>query len=75
MAKNHDLPGRDTRDDGRLTLTVKQTAAVLGISPWSAYRRIAEGTLPSLRLGKRLVVPRIALERLLLDGTIDSGTS
>lgn len=51
----------------RLTLTIKQTAAILGISKNLAYQLAREGKLPGvIKLGdKRLVVSRIQLENLL----------
>ena len=52
-------------DSGRLTLTVEQAAALLGISRGLAYELVARGELPSLRLGRRIVVPRKALDELL----------
>jgi excisionase family DNA binding protein len=52
-------------DDGRLVLTVTEAARTLGISRALAYELIARGELPALRLGRRLVVPRRALEALV----------
>ncbi|MCA1844399.1 MAG: helix-turn-helix domain-containing protein [Actinobacteria bacterium] len=54
----------------RLVLTVTEAAAALGISRAHAYELVARGELPSLRLGRRIVVPRRGLERLL-DGDAD----
>lgn len=51
--------------DNRLTLSVEEAAALLGISRALAYELIARGELPSLRLGRRIVVPRRALEQLV----------
>ena len=54
----------------RLGLTVVEAAKVLGISRSLAYQLAASGDLPTVRLGRRLVVPRKALERLLeVDGS------
>ncbi len=53
----------------RLTLTVDEVAHVLGISRALAYELVARGEIPSLRLGRRLVVPRRALEVLLAQAT------
>lgn len=53
----------------RLTLTVDDAAQVLGISRALAYELIARGELPSLRLGRRIVIPRRALELLLAQVT------
>ena len=47
------------------TMTVSQTAVVLGISRWSAYECVREGSIPSIRLGRRIVVPRRAIDELL----------
>lgn len=49
----------------RETLTVQEAARALGIGRGSAYQAVRRGELPVIRLGKRLVVPRAALERLL----------
>lgn len=51
--------------DNRMTLTVEEAAEILGISRALAYVLVKNDQLPSLRLGRRLVVPRQALERLL----------
>jgi excisionase family DNA binding protein len=40
-----------------LTLTVEQTAKVLGIGRSTAYELVHTGDIPSLRLGRRIVVP------------------
>ena len=50
---------------GRVTITVPEAARVLRISRDGAYRAVAAGELPSLRLGRRIVVPVPALIRLL----------
>lgn len=52
-------------DQARLTLTVEEAAALLGISRALAYELVSRGELPSLRLGRRVVVPRKALHDLL----------
>ena len=49
----------------RATLTVEQAANVLGISRGSAYEAIRRGEIPSIRLGRRILVPLPALERML----------
>jgi excisionase family DNA binding protein len=49
----------------RLALSVEEAGALLGISRDLAYDLVARGDLPSARLGRRLVVPRRALEETL----------
>jgi excisionase family DNA binding protein len=58
----------------RLTLSIRETAAMLGISKNLAYQLAREGKLPGvIKLGnKRLVVSRIQLENLLR-GEIKNG--
>lgn len=51
--------------DVPLVYTVTQTAALLGISRTHAYELVARGDVAHVRLGRRIVVPRHALERLL----------
>lgn len=42
---------------GRLTLSVEEAAQALGISRSHAWRMVNRGTLPSLRIGHRVLVP------------------
>jgi excisionase family DNA binding protein len=49
----------------RETLTVEEAAVKLGIGRNSAYEGIRSGEIPSVRIGKRIVVPMRALDRLL----------
>ena len=50
-----------------LTLTVTEAAIALGISRNLAYDMARAGKLPVVRLGRRLLVSRAALERMLQD--------
>ncbi|MGB5924578.1 MAG: helix-turn-helix domain-containing protein [Dehalococcoidia bacterium] len=49
----------------RLTLTVEEAGELLGISRALAYEMARTGRLPTLRFGKRIVVPRKAIETML----------
>jgi len=49
----------------RLTLTVQEAAELIGISRAHAYELVRQSTIPSLKLGRRVVIPRRALERML----------
>jgi len=55
-------------DQEKLVLTVDETAKCLGIGRNSAYEAIARGEIPVVRVGKRLLVPKAALEKLLAAG-------
>lgn len=52
-------------DSTCLTVSVEEAARILGISRGAAYTHARDGSLPTIRLGKRLLVPRQALEKLL----------
>ncbi len=47
------------------TMSVEDAGELLGISRRSAYRAAARGELPTLRLGRRLVVPTPKLLAML----------
>jgi excisionase family DNA binding protein len=51
--------------DERLTYTLTEAAALLGISRALAYEAAHRGDLPVCRVGRRMLVPRVALLRLL----------
>jgi excisionase family DNA binding protein len=55
----------DRRWDGRSTFTVPEAAEILGLSRWLAYEAAKKGTLPTIWIGRRCIVPRRALEKLL----------
>ena len=51
--------------DTEHTLTVVEAAAVLGIGRNAAYAAAKAGQIPTIRIGKRILVPRAGLDRLL----------
>jgi excisionase family DNA binding protein len=58
--------------DERLTYTLNEAARRLGISRALAYEAAHRGELPVCRIGRRVLVPRAALLRLLGDGPSDT---
>jgi len=52
-------------DRDRLTYDVLEAARKLGISRNLAYDMARDGRLPTIKLGKRLLIPKKALERML----------
>jgi excisionase family DNA binding protein len=48
-----------------LTYTVEEAGRLLGIGRGLAYQAARAGELPTVRLGRRLLVPRAALMALL----------
>ena len=59
MTMNTEMPPE------RLTLTVEEAARLLGIGRSLAYELVATGDLPSIRLGRRILIPRAAVDALL----------
>jgi excisionase family DNA binding protein len=49
----------------KIILSVTETAYLLGLSRNSTYQGVQSGAIPSIRVGKRILVPRAALERML----------
>ena len=48
-----------------LVLTVGEAAKLLRLSKTTTYDQIRQGSIPSIRMGKRILVPRVALMRML----------
>ena len=51
--------------DQSLTMTVREAAAALKIGRGLAYEAVRRGEIPAIRVGRRLLIPRRALEKLL----------
>ena len=51
--------------DKRLCITVPEAAEMLRISRNFAYELVRQGKLPSIRFGKRILISRAALEKML----------
>ena len=49
----------------RPTLSVAETADLLGISRWLVQQAVRDGSLPSVRVGRRILIPRLRLEAWL----------
>jgi excisionase family DNA binding protein len=56
---------RKAPTDDRLVLTVEEAGRALGLSRGSAYLAANSGALPTVRIGRRLLVPKVALQALL----------
>jgi excisionase family DNA binding protein len=60
-------PGRTLAPkwDDRDAFSVEEVGEILGISRGSSCAAVKVGDLPVIRIGRRCIVPRAALERLL----------
>ena len=47
------------------TMTITQAAELLGISRSAGYRAVTRGEIPTIRIGRRLLVPTAKLHALL----------
>ena len=59
---------RTNIEQDRLVLSVEEARKLLGLSRNSIYSGIAKSQIPSVRVGRRLLIPREALLRML-DGS------
>ena len=57
--------------DEPLVHTVEETAKLLGISRGSAYEAVRTGALPSVRIGRRILIPH----QLLLEAITQQGST
>ena len=55
----------NVRREDRLVYTVAEASELLGISRAFAYELVARGELPVIRLGRRRLVPKVALVGLV----------
>jgi excisionase family DNA binding protein len=53
------------------TVSVAEAAEILGIGRSLAYDAVRTGRIPALRIGRRWLIPRAALDRLLAE--VDGG--
>ena len=51
--------------EDKLTLSIEEAAKVLGIGRNLCYERVKTGEIPVIKIGRRLLVPKRALEKLL----------
>ena len=51
--------------DKRLTVNVEEFAQIVGIGRNTAYECVRRGVIPSIRLGRRIIIPVKAIERLI----------
>jgi excisionase family DNA binding protein len=54
-----------TEPDRPMTYTVEEAAKLLRIGRNQAYDAVKSRELPTIKIGKRILVPRAALEKML----------
>lgn len=55
------------KSSGRATVTIEESAQILGLSRSAAYRAAQDKSIPTLRLGRKLLVPVPRLLAMLED--------
>lgn len=58
----------------RLALSVEEVAEALGTSRDCVYRAINKGEIPSVKVGTRVLIPRVWLERLFEVPTVGAAS-
>lgn len=58
----------DSRKD-RQTYDVEEAARLLGIGRNQAYAAVRRGDIPCIKVGRRMVIPKASLDRLLAGET------
>lgn len=48
-----------------VVLTVEETRKLLRLSRGATYEAVRRGQLPNIRIGRRILIPRVALEKFL----------
>jgi excisionase family DNA binding protein len=62
MKQNSDVPAWQ---DLPAVMLVEEAAAVLRLGRNATYESVRRGEIPSIRIGRRLLIPKSGLERLL----------
>ena len=62
MARNEN---EKMENNTRLVYQIAEVAAMLGLSRNAAYQAVQRGEIPAIRIGKRLLVPKASLFKLL----------
>lgn len=60
MSTTHPTAGSEPR-----VHTVEEAGRIMGLGRSAAYEAVRRGEIPTIRLGRRIVVPRARLEALL----------
>jgi len=62
----------NNRNHEILVYNVAEAANLLDLSKGSVYEAIHNGQLPSIRIGRRILIPRIALDKMLSEVQVNS---
>lgn len=52
-------------ESGRLCYSVEEGAEKLGVNVKTAYEGIKAGQIPSIRIGRRILIPKVPFDKML----------
>lgn len=58
----------------RPTLSIAETAEFLGVSRWLVQQAVRDGSLPSRRIGRRILIPAARLDAWLQGESAPAGS-
>ena len=56
----------------KLAYSPMEVAELLGLGRSSTYQALAEGRIPSIRVGKKILIPKAGLVKLLSEGQTET---
>lgn len=65
ISANHGSMDQNTRAVDRVALDIDTVARMLSVSPSTIRNRVKDGELAHIKLGKRILIPRAAIDALL----------
>ena len=64
----HDSTLNPLKRTNKACLNPSDVMAILGLGRTVTYRELRKGNIPSIRMGKKRIIPRVALENWLASG-------
>jgi excisionase family DNA binding protein len=58
-----------------LTMSVEEAASALGLSRSLTYQAVQSGEIPSVRVGRRILISRLALDQMLSGAQTSGGAA
>ena len=56
----------------RLAFSVDEARRLLGLGRGSMYEAVRTGQIPSIRIGRRIIIPRVGIEQLLAKASMNT---
>jgi excisionase family DNA binding protein len=69
----HDVDAQCSLGVRAQTYAPEELAVMLNVSRQTVYKGLNNGVIPSIRLGRRFVIPKAAIEKWLESGGLNEG--